>query len=123
MKKYFLLSFLFLSVAVPVMAKSSNETQNQLFSKKIVPKEVRLYTEPLVTNNSFQVDLIGSDNGVITGSSKIFTVGTNVTAGQDYVWYSPATAPTYVVGLRVTNLGSVNWTLTKAEIDWTLAGK
>lgn len=99
------------------------ETQNQLFSKKVNPKEIRLYTEPLVANNSFQIDLIGSDNGVISGSSKTFTVGTNVTAGQDYVWYSPDTAPTYVLGLRVTNLGSKNWVLTKAEIDWTNSGK
>lgn len=99
------------------------ETQNQLFSKKIKVGEIRLYTEPLITNNSFTVELIGSDNGVISGSSKTFTVGSNVTSGQDYVWYSPQCAPTYAIGLRVTNLGTVNWVLTKAEIDYTEGGK
>lgn len=99
------------------------ETQNQIFSKKIMFGEVRLYTEPLVTNNSFQVDLIGSNGNSISGSSKTFTVGSNVTSGQDYVWYTPATAPTYSVGLRITNLGSVNFVLTKAEIDYNLGGK
>jgi hypothetical protein len=99
------------------------ETQSQLFSKKIVPKEVRLYVDPLATNNSFQVDLIGSGGVVLSGSTITFTVGTNVTAGQDYVWYSPATAPTYALGLRITNLGTKNWIMSKAEIDFTDAGK
>jgi hypothetical protein len=99
------------------------ETQSQLFSKKIVPKEVRFYVDPLIANNSFQVDLIGSGGVVLSGSTKIFTVGTNVTAGQDYVWYSPATAPTYALGIRITNLGTKNWIMSKAEIDFTDAGK
>lgn len=99
------------------------ETQTQLFSKKKKFSEIRLYTEPLVTNNSFTIELIGSNGGVISGSSKTFTVGSNVTSGQDYVWYTPQTAPTYAVGLRITNLGSVNWVGTKAEIDITDGGK
>jgi hypothetical protein len=60
---------------------------------------------------------------VLAGSTITFTVGTNVTAGQDYVWYSPATAPTYALGLRITNLGTKNWIMSKAEIDFTDAGK
>lgn len=99
------------------------ETQSQLFSKKVRLGEVRLYTEPLVANNSFTVELIGSNGSVMSGSSQTFTVGTNVTAGQDYVWYNPACAPTYAIGLRITNLGSVNWILTKAEIDINSGGK
>jgi len=99
------------------------ETQNQLFSKKIKVGEVRLYTEPLVTNNSFTVALIGSDGGVITNSSKTFTVGSNVTSGQDYVWYTPQINATYTIGLRITNLGSVNWVCNKAEIDIMTGGK
>lgn len=99
------------------------ETQNQLFSKKQKVNEIRFYAEPLITNNSFTMELIGSDGGVISGSSKTFTVGTNVTSGQDYVWYTPQTAPTYAIGLRITNLGSANWVGTKCEIDYSPAGK
>lgn len=100
------------------------ETQTQLFSKKIKVSEVRLYTEPLVANNSFTVALIGSNGGVISGSSKTFTVGTSPTvSGDDRVQYTPEINPTYAVGLRVTNAGTANWTLTKAEIDYTSGGK
>ena len=93
------------------------ETQNQIFSKKIKVGEIRIYAEPFVTDNEFTVELIGSDNGVISGSSKTFTVGTNVTAGDDIVRYSPEIAPTYTLGVRITNSGSKNWVGTKIEID------
>jgi len=76
-----------------------------------------------VANNSFTIDLIGSNGGVITNSSKTFTVGTNVTAGQDMVQYNPQVAPTHVLGVRITNVGSVNWTCMKIEIDYEPAGK
>lgn len=100
------------------------ETQNQTLSKKQRISEVRIYCEPLVANNSFTVELIGSDNGVIPGSSKTFTAGTApVTVGQDYVWYSPKCAPTYTIGLRITNVGSANMVIMKAEIDHEPAGK
>lgn len=98
------------------------ETQSELFSKKIKLGEVRLYTQPLVANNSFTVELIGSNGGVISGSSKTFTVGTNVTAGDDIVRYSPQIAPTYALGVRITNVGSVNWTGSKIEIDINQGG-
>lgn len=99
------------------------ETQNQLFSEKVRVGEVRLYTDPLVANNSFTVALIGPGGGIISGSSQTFTVGSNqITVGQDRVKYSPSVAPTYAIGLRVTNLGSANWVLTKAEIDTSKAG-
>lgn len=99
------------------------ETQNQLFSKKVAIKQIRLYTEPLTTNNSFKIELIGSDNGVISGSEKTFTVGSNVTSGDDYVWYDPVCAPAYSIGVRITNLGSANWVGTKLEMDITDGGK
>ncbi len=101
------------------------ETQSQLFPKKITVKQVRLYTEPLVTGNSFVIDLIGSNGSVLSGSSQIFTVGTNVTAGADRVLYNPASAPTYVLGARITNssvLGTKNWVGNKLEIDIDAAG-
>lgn len=121
--KYKLYKFTTVPTALGTAIAGVYETQTQLFSKKIKPSEVRIYTEPLVTNNSFTVDLIGSNGGVISGSSKTFTVGTNVTAGQDYVWYNLETAPTYAIGLRITNAGTLNWVGVKAEIDWEPAGK
>jgi len=99
------------------------ETQTQLFSKKVTVSEVRIYGEPWVTNNSFTVELIGSSGGVISGTSKTFTVGTNLTSGADFAWYSPAMQPTYAIGLRITNAGSVNNVITKVEIDTVPAGK
>ena len=99
------------------------ETQTQLFSQKVRVGEMRLYVEPLVANNSFTLELVGSSGGVISGSSQTFTVGSNqIVAGQDRVKYSPSIAPTYAIGLRITNVGSVNWVGTKAEIDVAQAG-
>lgn len=100
------------------------ETQNQLFSKKITIKEVRLYTEPLVTNNEFTIALIGSDGNPITNGSKTFTAGTSpVNVGDDFVWWNPQCEPTYLLGVRITNSGSANWVGMKLEIDYTLSGK
>ena len=99
------------------------QTQTQLFSKKVLPGEVRVYGEPWVTSNSFTVELIGSNGAVLSGSSKTFTAGSNLTVGNDYAWYTSTTAPTYAIGLRITNAGSVNHTINKVEIDYTQAGK
>lgn len=99
------------------------ETQNQLFPEKVKLNEVRLYTEPLVANNSFSIDIIGSNGSPISGASKTFTVGTNVTAGQDYVWYTPQSTSTYAIGVRITNLGTKNWVATKCEVDHSGGGK
>lgn len=99
------------------------ETQNELFEKKIKPTEVRIYGEPWVTNNSFKIDLIGADGNVITNSSKTFTVGTNITAGDDIAQYNPAIKPTYSLGVRITNLGSANNTIMKVEIDHEPTGR
>lgn len=99
------------------------ETQTQLFSKKVKPSEVRVYTEPLTTNNAFTVALIGSDGSVISNSSQTFTVGSNVTSGADLVQYNPACAPTYAIGVRITNSGSANWVGNKVEIDYEQSGK
>lgn len=99
------------------------ETQSQLFSKKVRPVQVRIYGEPWAANNAFTVALIGSDGGVISGTEKTFTAGSNLTAGDDFAWYDCEAAPTYAIGLRITNVGSVNHVITKAEIDVTEAGK
>lgn len=99
------------------------QTQTQLFSKKIQPKEVRIYGEPWVANNDFTIDLIGSDGNPISGGSKTFTAGSNLTVGEDFAWFTPQTKPTYAIGLRVTNNGTVNHTINKVEIDYAAGGK
>lgn len=121
--KYKLYKFTTVPTGLGTAIAGVYETQSQLFSKKIKISEVRLYTEPLVANNSFTVELIGSSGGVIPGTSKTFTVGTNVTAGQDYIWYSPQMSPTFALGLRITNLGTKNWVGVKAELDYSIGGK
>lgn len=115
-----------LGTAIGGVYETQNETSFALFrsiiSKKFKPSSIRFYTEPLLANNSFKIDLIGSDGNPMNGGTQTFTVGSNVTAGQDYVWYTPATSPTYSIGVRITNLGSVNWTGVKMEMDYEEAG-
>lgn len=96
------------------------ETQNQLFSKKVKPGEIRFYTEPLVANNAFTLAILNSGSSIIAQNT--YTVGTNVSAGDDLIRFKPEIAPTQAVGLRITNSGSANWTGLKAEIDWENAG-
>jgi len=99
------------------------QTQTQLFSKKVTIKEVRVYGEPWVAGNSFTIDLIGSGGTAISGGSKTFTAGTTLTVGDDFAWYTPDSAPTYALGLKITNKGTVNHTINKVEIDYTIGGK
>lgn len=99
------------------------QTQTQLFSKKVNVKEVRIYSEPWITNNSLTIDLIGSDGNAITNASKTFTAGSNVTVGDDLAAYNPQHKPTYALGVGITNLGTKNMTIRKIELDIEDAGK
>src|SRR3990167_9078726 len=103
------------------------ETQTQLFSKKVKIGEVRLYTEPLVGGSDFIIDLIGSGGSVISGGRQRFQVATgSVVAGTDMVHFNPAMAPTYAVGVRITNssvTGVANCTGRKVEVDYEPSGK
>lgn len=97
------------------------QTQTQLFTRKVSPKEVRIYGELWAADNAFTIDLIGSSGGDATpipGSSKTFTAGSNLTIGDDFAWYTPDTAPTYAIGLGITNVGTSNHTISKVEIDF-----
>lgn len=99
------------------------QTQTQLFSKKIKVNEIRIYGKPWVANNAFTVDLIGSSGLPITGGSKTFTAGSNLTIGDDFVWYNPDIAPTYALGVMITNNGTANHTINKIELDVSDGGK
>lgn len=116
--KYRFYKFTLVPTGVGTPIAGVYETQTELFSEKIAVKEVRFYVEPLVANNIFQVDFIGSNAGVMPNSTQTFTVGTNVTAGDDIVRYAPDMNQTYALGLRITNIGTVNMTFKKIEIDY-----
>lgn len=103
------------------------ETQTQLFSKKVAIKQVRVYTEPTVLNNGFELDIIGNSNAFLGTLVYNYSAGTDITKLQgslDRIDYNPTAASyTYSIGLRITNLGSVNMTIKKIEIDYVQAGK
>ncbi len=102
------------------------ETQQQLFAKKVTPKEVRVYLEPCVEGQSFRVDLIGIDGNVLSDSSGLntFTAGdARFPLGETIAWYNPKVSPTPAIGWRITNLGTVTPFIHKVEIDPVVYGK
>ena len=117
--KYKLYKFTTVPTGLGTAIAGVYETQNQFFSKKITVKDVRVYADPFVTNNSFTIDLIGSSNSPMTNGSKTFTP----TVGDDFAWWTPQIAPTYSLGVRITNAGSANVVINKIEVDYALGGK
>lgn len=104
------------------------ETQTQLFSKKVSIKQLRVYTEPTVANQGFQIDLIGSDGNVLTNGTLNYTFAagsdpTKMQGSLDRVDFNPAMSGTYALGVRITNTGTVNMTIKKVEIDPVPGGK
>lgn len=122
--KYKLYKFYNVSLGFSSTIEGVYETQNEMFSKRMKVNEIRIYAEPWIANNSFQIDLIGADLGVITNSTKVFaTSDSTLTVGEDYAWYNPAIQPTYCLGIRITNLGTTNHTINKIEVDLSEAGE
>lgn len=106
------------------------ETQTQLFSKKITIKQIRVYTEPTVTGNAFELRCIKGDGTTLSGGSGAFTysyaAGTDITLRQgalERIDFNPALDATYALGIRITNTGSTNMTIKKIEVDYQHAGK
>lgn len=104
------------------------ETQTQLFSKRITIKQIRVYTEPTVSGNGFQMDFIGSDGTVISNGTKTYTFasGTDITQLQgslERIDFNPSMKDTYALAIRLTNTGSTNMTIKKVEIDYAFSGK
>lgn len=103
------------------------ETQTELFGRKATIAQVRVYGEPWVIGNSFKIDLIGSDGNPIVNGSKTLTCQSTDPAAPmyldtDYAWVDIDCAPTYCLGVRVTNLGPTNFKLNKIEVDIDLIG-
>lgn len=98
------------------------ETQIQMFSKKFKATQIRVYTNPTVSNNEFNLFLIGPDGKKITNASYnyAYATGTDQTllqGAQDRINFGAATAPFYGVGVRIQNVGSANWVCNKIEVD------
>ncbi len=113
--------------AISGVYETQQQTSIRLFGNimkmKLKAEEIRVYTQPLVTGNSFKIDIIGNDGNPLSGGTMTFTVGTNVTAGVDMVQYNPQTTPVHSIGIRITNLGTVNWVGEKCEVDIGEYGK
>ncbi len=110
---------------ITAISEGIYQTQIQMFSKKITIKEVRIYGEPWVDGNSFEINLLGSVPATpITGGTKDFaTTDSSLTVGDDFAWWNPDIVPTYAIGLQIINLGNTNHTINKIEIDYTEGGK
>lgn len=110
-----------LGTSIGGVYETQNQTSVKLFrnilKKRLKVSAVRVYTQPMVVNNSFKIDLIGDDGNPIANASKTFTVGSNVTVGDALMQYTVVMAPTYTIGVRITNLGTANWTGEKIEVD------
>lgn len=104
------------------------ETQTQLFSKRIGVTQMRVYTEPTVTNNGFQIDLIGADGEVLDNGTFTYTfaAGSDLTKLQgalERINFNPNMGTTYALGVRITNTGTANMTIKKIEVDYSEEGK
>lgn len=103
------------------------QTQTQMFPLKQTIKQIRVYCNPTVDRNEFQLDLIGPDGKIITNGTfgYTYTTGTDITKLQgslDRINFNPAILNTYGIGLRFTNIGTANMTINKVEIDYQPSG-
>lgn len=124
----FLLSFLITPTGTGTPQLGVYETQTQLFSKRIGISQIRVYTEPTVTGNAFQLDLIGADGSVVPNGTYVYRYGeiTDPQSGAislERINFPGNTKTQYSLGVRLTNLGTVNMTIKKTEIDLSEEGK
>lgn len=102
------------------------ETLAQLFAKKVVCKQVRIYLEPAAAGQSFQADIIGIDGTALSDASlqNTFTEGaSSLEPGETLAWYNPKCQPSPAIGIRITNLGTVTPFIHKIELDIAPSGK
>lgn len=104
------------------------ETQNQLFSKRISVGQIRVYCEPTVAGNGFQLDMIGGDGAIIDNGTFTYTFGSvtdpNTSSNvMERINFNPGNKTLFSLGIRVTNTGTTNMTIKKIEIDYTQEGK
>lgn len=124
----FLLRFLITPTGSGTPQTGVYETQTQLFSKRTAVSQIRVYTEPTVAGNAFQLDMIGGDGNVIANGSSTYHFGDIVDSGTgsttvERINFNPDTNTIYALGIRVTNLGTTNMTIKKIEVDIMEEGK
>ncbi len=98
------------------------ETQSQLFSKRVGLAQIRVYTEPVITGNGFQIDIIGEDGNPVTNGTFTYTYGDPVDKNVR-INFNPNIQTLYSFGIRITNTGTTNMTIKKIEIDLSEEGK
>lgn len=124
----FLLSFLVTPTGSGTPQSGVYETQNQLFSKRIGISQIRVYTEPTVAGNGFQLDIIGGDGAVVENGTFTYSFGsvtdpnTNSSV-MERINFNPTAKTLYSMGIRLTNTGTTNMTINKIEVDYTEEGK
>lgn len=103
------------------------QTQAQIFSKKITIKQIRVYTEPTVSGNRFQVNVFGSTQFTLTQVLQYaYAAGTDTTQLQgslDRIDFNPTMEGTYSFSIGIQNLGTTNMTIKKIEVDYVETGK
>lgn len=102
------------------------ETQTQLFSKRIHVDQVRVYTEGTTTNNAFRLDLIGADGGISYTGTYTYVAGSDITkmeGSMERINFNPDVESGFAVGVRITNTGTANMTISKIEVDVSDEGR
>ncbi len=104
------------------------ETQNQLFSKRISVAQIRVYTEPTIAGNGFQIDIIGGDGAIVENGTFTYSFGSVVdpntnSSVMERINFNPNIQTLFSLGIRITNTGSTNMTIKKIEIDYDESGK
>lgn len=126
--KQYVYRFLITPTGTGTPQRGIYETQTQLFSKRVGLAQIRVYTEPTVAGNSFQLDVIGADGNVVADGTYTYTFGdtTDPQSGStslERINFNTNAKTQYSVGLRLTNTGTVNMTIKKIEIDYTEEGR
>jgi len=123
----YLLSFLITPTTTGTPQLGVYETQTQIFSKRISVSQIRVYCEPAVAGNGFQIDLIGSDGAVLTNGTFNYLFGevTDPQSGStavERINFNANPKTQYALGIRITNTGTTNMTIKKIEIDYQEEG-
>lgn len=104
------------------------ETQNQLFSKRIALSQIRVYCEPTVAGNTFQVEVIGGDGIAVDNGTFTYHYGDIKDPATDSlsverINFNPDVKNLFSCGLRISNFGLKNMVIRKIEIDYAEEGK
>ncbi len=104
------------------------ETQTQLFSKRIGISQIRVYTEPTVSGNSFRLDVVGADGAVVPDGTYNYAFGDTLdpqsgATSLERINFNVNAKTQFSAGIRITNTGTANFCIKKIELDYTVEGK